>query len=1000
MARPSASSESPVQEYRHDATRKNNPPAGLAAQGRVAEAGRLSYRYDPHLPPVLRADPDAEADRLPPLLQKAVDEGLTPDEAATLANALQQRQPWLEWAEKRQQRSLDVDPVALHVHERVAAQAILRTLEREDVQRDLFADPQLPIHEAVKFYEHDVDWTNRLILGDSLQVMASLARRESLAGQVQMIYLDPPYGINYKSNFQPKVGDRNVGTTYSDLTREPEMVKAYRDTWRLGIHSYLAYLRDRFILCRKLLKDSGSIFVQISDKNVHLVRNLLDEVFGRENFVVSICFKKKSYQAAGALAPVNDYILCAAKKKGEMKYNPLYEVRPFEGDVGKYNRIKSPSGEVRSSISLTEAEINALLEKGWRLMRNDCNITSQDPPSEPQPFNFRGITYEPPSSRHWSQQYPDRMRRLAKAGRVRGTANRLYAIKYWNDSPITPISNIWEKMKGAADPLYVVQTTTSAVQRCVLMASDPGDLVLDPTCGSGTTAYVAEKYGRRWITIDTSRVAISLARQRLLTSIYPHFKIQKDDSHDPGQGFVYKTAPNVTLGAIAQNVRLDAIFEKYDPTLDAKLDALNAALEATVDDELRKALAAKLRRKQKREGKRAVTDADERRWQLPEEGAAWAHWEVPFDADEDYPDALKAALRDYRAVWRAKMDEVDAAVAEGSEQEVLYDQPHVEKGVVRFSGPFTVEAVMPAEESLGVESPIGGAPTHLEPFGDGAAGDGVSSDAQNADAYLDTITKWLKADGVRFPDNKVQPFETLERTANEYLHAEGTWTDDAGHTQRVGVSFGPEHGAVTAKQVESALRMAYRQGYDALVFAGFSFDGAAQAAIDDDPNPQVRCHMAHIRPDVHMGDLLYRPSNDQLFTVFGRPRTALHELDDGTVQIEMEGVDVYVYDPVKNTLRPTKASKVAAWFVDADYDGRTFCISQAFFPDKSTWKKLQRALRGRIEEDEFKRLTGTTSLPFHPGEHERAAVKVIDPRGNEVMRVHDLGGVTYPQAEA
>ena len=274
------------------AKRKNIPPAGLEAHGVVREKPKVRHEFNPHLPPALRFSPDAAAaDRLPELLAAARQRPLSADEADLLAEALRRHEPWLEWSGKRERPWFEVDPVALHMHERVSTQAVLRVLARQDVQRDLFADPQLDYAKAVQFYRHDVDWANRMILGDSLQVMASLARRENLAGRVQMIYLDPPYGIRFASNFQPRLGQRDVKDRQQDLTREPEMVKAYRDTWTLGIHSYLAYLRDRLAMARELLADTGSIFVQISDENLHRVRCMLDEVFGVENFRCVVAFR-------------------------------------------------------------------------------------------------------------------------------------------------------------------------------------------------------------------------------------------------------------------------------------------------------------------------------------------------------------------------------------------------------------------------------------------------------------------------------------------------------------------------------------------------------------------------------------------------------------------------------------------------------------------------------------------------------------------------------------
>ena len=983
-----ASENDNVQEYRHGAKRPNNPPAGLASHGPDEADENLHYRFDPHLPPKLRFDQTGDADDLPDglpeLLQKATTEGLTEEEAQTIADALHGRQqPWLEWTDKRQKHDVEVQPTALHTHERVSAQAIIKSLEREDVQRNLFADPQLPYHEAVQFYQHDVDWTNRLILGDSLEVMSSLAHRENLAGQVQMIYLDPPYGINFRSNFQPKVTSASNRGRQKDLTREPEMVKAYRDTWKLGIHSYLDYLRDRLVLCRELLKDSGSIFVQIGEENLHLIRCLMDEVFGRENAVSTITFTKTSGFSSTYLSSVTDYIVWYAKDKENLKYNPLYR-KKTPGDKGatKYRPVSTYGNLPNAQYG---GDRNAVLG----------DLTSQGRTNTNQDFRYRGRIWNPSEGRHWMTVI-EGMHRLAGSERVVVQGNRLRYVRFLDDFPIYPISNVWTDVGGIQDrtrgKMYVVQTTSLAVRRCMLMASDPGDLVLDPTCGSGTTAEVAEKWGRRWITIDTSRVALAIARQRMLTSTFPMFKTESANEHsDPGKGFIYKTVPHIKLSDIAKNDALDPIFEKHQPILDERLAAANNALSAVTDD-LRRSLKTKLKQKQKAEGKRAITDADERRWRLPDDGETWEHWEVPFDTDEDWPDALKEAVTAYRTAWRKKMDEVNTAIAEGSEQEVLYDQPEVVKGVTRVSGPFTVEAVMPPEESLtGADSPIGGTPAPsdatFETNGSGPARPGPT-DTANADSYLDKMTRLMAEDGVRFMNNEDVAFERLERTTGaSYLHADGVWASENGADDaRVAVSFGPEHGPVTGKQVEHAMREAFPRGYDAVVFAGFSFNDAAQVAIQEFGG-QVDLHMAHIRPDVKMQDLLYRPKSEQLFTVFGLPRTTLHNTDDG-FQIEMEGVDVY--NPVKGQINATDASKVAAWFVDTDYDRRTFCISQAFFPKKKTWKKLQKALKGTIDKEQFAKLTGTTSLPFEAGEHNRAAVKVIDPRGNEVMRVHDL----------
>lgn len=538
------------------------------------------------------------------------------------------------------------------------------------------------------------------------------------------------------------------------------------------------------------------------------------------------------------------------------------------------------------------------------------------------------------------------------------------------------------------DPkIYVVQTATKVISRCVLMTTDPGDLVLDPTCGSGTTAYVAEQWGRRWITVDTSRVALAIARQRLLTAKFDYYKLRKTDEGIEGK-FIYKTVPHITLGSIANNQALDPIFAKHQPILDARLSALNAEL-ASVETPTRSKLATKLALKQKQTGKRSITDADQRSWLLPKE--PWQAWQVPFDTDPDWPPGLQQALQDYRQAWRAKMDEVNACIAANAEQEELVDQPEIDRSIVRVSGPFTMEGVMPVETSLDEGSPIGGAPDALDSFDAATAGTRDHTEAAiNAEAYVEKMLRLLKHDGVRFPNNNVITFDTLDLCGGEFLHAEGAWSGEANDNRLVAVSLGPEHGSVTAYQVENALRQANRRGVDDLVFAGFSFDATAQAIIQEDSNPRVRVHLAHIAPDVAIGDLLKTSPSSQLFTVFGSPRTHLKKLKDGQFQVLMEGVDIY--DPVHNTIHPTSADKVAAWFLDADYDGQTFCITQAFFPDKKAWDRLARALKGTIDEDAFSAFSGTVSLPFAAGKQQRCAIKVIDPRGNEVMSSHRLDG--------
>lgn len=1001
-----------VTDYRHDeAMRKNNPPAKIAAEGTVPVLPKIRYEYSPRLAPVLRFDPSGGPDAMPELLQKAQRGAITPEEARLLADALRNQEPWLEWAGKREKRHFEVDPVALHIHERVSPQAILRVAARQDVERSLFADPEQTYNEAVQFYRHEVPWTNRLILGDSLQVMTSLAKREDLAGKVQMIYMDPPYGIKFGSNFQPEVGKRDVKDKEQDLTREPEMVKAYRDTWHLGIHSYLSYLRDRLISAKGLLAESGSIFVQISDENLHIVRNLLEEVFGRENYVSVINFTKTSGQTAKRLSVNTDYVLWYARDASKTKFNRVFSQKAFGGAGGAmYQNIETQNGErfrISNNPSLAESDTDRIFRLG--------DVTSQRqgrPSGEGSAMHFPvevdGASFLPPGSRGWSSSAVG-MQRLNRAERLVPQGDRLSYLRYFDDFSAFDVGNSWNDVAGTQDRVYVVQTSARVMERCILMTTDPGDLILDPTCGSGTTAFVAEQWGRRWITTDTSRVAVAIARQRLMTSKFDFYEV-KDDAKGVAGGFRLKTVPHITLKSIAQNQNLDPIFAKHQPILDAALCDCNKVL-TKVTAALRSALTAKILRKQKEQGRKSITDGDRRRWELPEPGKGWEHWQVPFDTDPDWPKELADAVTEYRKAWRAKTDEVNACIAANADQEELVDQPQVAKGIVRVSGPFTVEAVQPPEMSLGEEQIIavtaseegefGGAPEELETFVPPVSVRVVETrleqEEQNLDAYLDRMMRYLKLDGVRFPNNKQMHFGRLEPVLDgSTIHAEGRWANgekdpDPEGCANVGVVFGPQYGPVTAYQVEEAIRQANRRGYDHLVIAGFSFDGAAQAVIAEPSHPRLKIHAAHIRPDVNPGmeGLLKEQPGSQLFSVFGLPRTRVEGPNaDGEYIVEMEGVDIY--DPVKNETFPTKADKVAAWFVDGDYDGRCFCITQAFFPNRSAWEKLSKALIGVVDPERFEALSGTRSLPFPAGKHRCVAVKVIDPRGNEVMAVSKL----------
>jgi adenine-specific DNA-methyltransferase len=526
------------------------------------------------------------------------------------------------------------------------------------------------------------------------------------------------------------------------------------------------------------------------------------------------------------------------------------------------------------------------------------------------------------------------------------------------------------------------------------MTTDPGDLVLDPTCGSGTTAFVAEQWGRRWVTLDTSRVAVTIARQRLLTAQFEQYRVRAEvpdgaaggQSNDPGKGFVYRTVPRVSLGSIAHNQTLDPILERHEAALEGKLAALNAEL-GSVPQVLKAKLGKKLRDKEQRDGKRAITDSDRRMWLLPDE--KWERWQVPFDADAEWPERLKGALANYRSAWSEKMTEVNACIATNAEQVELRDQPQVVKGTVRVSGPFTVEGVRPEELNLSDEGLFAGAPTE---FGSDMEAADVRPQ-QNLRSYLSGMVHYIRQDGLTFLNNQRQRFAVIEPLFEDGtgtdLHAEGAWEGSEPATPAsVAIVFGPQYGPVTVQQVVQAIHACPR--YKELVVAGFSFDAAATAIIQEQSHPKLRIHQAYIRPDINPGmeGLLKETPNSQLFTVFGTPEIAVVKNAGDEWVVDLKGVDIY--DPVANTVRSTGAEKVAAWFLDSDFDGRCFCVTQAFFPDQDAWEKVAKALGSAANADAFEAFEGTTSIPFTAGAFNRIAVKVIDPRGNEVMVVRAL----------
>lgn len=560
----------PIEQYDHrDKQRANNPPVGLVTPETDADDSRRIYRYDPHIDPAVQFDSGGGKGRVADV-ERLIDTALAADtlDAAkkAVAELKKRRQPYLNWAGKAERTTFQVPTVSLHVHERIDPRTIVEAVRARNGpgndQMRLFEQPSEnpPLREAIDFYKHPHNWSNRLIAGDSLLVMNSLLEKEGMAGKVQMIYIDPPYGIKYGSNFQPFVSTRDVADGKDDdLTQEPETLRAFRDTWELGIHSYLTYLRDRLLLAKELLHESGTCFVQIGDANVHHVKELMEEVFGQENFISQITFLKTSGSTGAFLATTADYLLFFARDSKKLKYRKLFLRRASVDQRGPYNWIERADG-TRRHMSAEERSNPSLIPAGSRIFRLD-NLQSQSVGREKGegaaswfPVRFEGREWRPDARSRWKTN-EEGMTHLVHANRLGATGSGLYYVRYSDDFPAYPVTNVWSDTTTAgfsADKKYVVETNTKVVQRCILMATDPGDLVFDPTCGSGTTAYVAEQWGRRWITCDTSRVAITLAKQRLMTALFDYYHLAHPDQAVAG-GFVYGTVSHVTLKSIARN---------------------------------------------------------------------------------------------------------------------------------------------------------------------------------------------------------------------------------------------------------------------------------------------------------------------------------------------------------------------------------------------------------------------------------------------------------------
>ena len=928
--------------------------------------------------------------------------------------------PQLVWRGKDEQNWSDlvVQAPPLFIQEKVHPKALIndllrhsKTAEAERLAResgfqvDLFADFNgLPSEDArTEFYQHDANWSNRMILGDSLQVMASLAEREGLRGKVQCIYLDPPYGIKFNSNFQWSTTSRDVKDGKAEhISREPEQVKAFRDTWRDGIHSYLTYLRDRLTVARDLLSESGSIFVQIGDENVHRVRALMDEIFGAENLVSQINFKSMGALGQGDIPNVYDYLIWYARSKGVMKFRSVYRIQNFDDDV-EYKFVADAHEPLGFRI-LRQGEERP--EDNSGLFRRSTLTSSGYTPSCTFEFRFHGRIFRPFGRKSWRTNF-DGMERLSKGGRFFSLGNNLYFRRFSSDAQLIQYENSWTDAPAAADKFYVVQTAPKFVERCMLMTTDPGDLVLDPTCGSGTTAYVAEQWGRRWITIDTSRVALALARARIMGARYPYYLLadslegqQKEaeivDSTPPDTpthgnvrlGFVYERVPHVTLKSIANNAELDVIWERWQETLDPLREELNDAL-----------------------------------------GRTWEEWEIPREPGDPWPDAAtsawnklgvaetvqakEAALRslnralnrhytldnvssaprdpwepaatDLHTKWWeariARQQEIDASIAAKADFEYLYDKPYEDRRKVRVAGPFTVESVSP-HRVLDVDEND----ELIDNVAEARLGYGETQD------FASVILEHLRMSGVQQAHKEDRiAFSSITPWPGDLVCAEGRYVkgaDEAGAEKRAAIFIGPEFGTVARPDLVAAAREAADVGFDVLIACAFNYEAHASEFRKLGRVPILKARM---NADLHMAGDLKNTGKGNLFVIFGEPDIDVLPVEgDGgeseQFRVRINGVDVF--HPNSGEIRSDGADGIACWFIDTDYNEESFFVRHAYFLGAGDpYKALKTTLKAEINEEAWSTLRSNTSRPFDRPSSGRIAVKVINHLGDEVMKV-------------
>jgi adenine-specific DNA-methyltransferase len=897
---------------------------------------------------------------------------LSAEQQSPLQVAYQRRNPDLDpqlvWRGKdlMDWSDLVVQAPPLYIQEKIHPKVLIDDLRRQSEaqnkagqmqQLDLFADFNgLPEGaDKTEFYQHDANWSNRMILGDSLQVMASLAEREGLRGQVQCIYIDPPYGIKFNSNFQWSTTSRDVKDTAENITREPEQVKAFRDTWRNGIHSYFTYLQDRLIIARDLLANSGSIFVQIGDENSHRVRSLLEEVFGEENYCGAIIAKKTGGQSSILIPRVYDTILWFAKNIEHIKYRAQLndKVAGQEG-AGSYTRVLKDNGDWRPA---SQSEIITGCDSDGRSLFAPTPLTSDSHGSTGiSPYIYKGKKYSPPIRSMWKTTVQG-LDRLRYSNRIVPTENSLRYVRYINDFPAAPLTTIWDDLGAGSfteERLYVVQTRTKLVQRCVLMTTDPGDLVLDPTCGSGTTAYVSEQWGRRWITIDTSRVALALARIRIMGARYPYYLLKDSrdgqlkeaelthnmPSNEPTyinirQGFVYERVPHIMLKDIANNTEIDVIWEKYQEDLEPIRIHLNQILKQV-----------------------------------------WEEWEVPRDADKNWSTEAKDLHQQWWKLRIARQKEIDASIAAKAEYEFLYDRPYEDNKKVRVAGPFTVESLSP-HRMLGVDEND----ELIDTVAEGKAG---YAPGQN---FEQMILENLKSAGVQqaHKQDKIS-FFSLSPWPGYYICAEGRYFEggeEKGREKRAGIFIGPEFGTVGRPDLVAAAREAGDAGFDVLISCAFNYDARSTEFSKLGAIPVLKARM---NADLHMADDLKNTGKGNLFVIFGEPDITLLDAPNGQIRVRINGVDVF--DPSSGEVRSDGAAGIACWFIDSDYNEESFFVRQAYFLGANDpYSALKTTLKAEVNEDAWASLNSDTSRPFDKPASGRIAVKVINHLGDEVMKV-------------